>query len=56
MQSVTAKMKKQGITLEIIDVDLDAFSNWCGSNRRNMNGASRSEYAAQELREKYGQA
>jgi hypothetical protein len=40
-----------GLTPKKIDIDVVELIRWCASNKRPLDGAARSKYAAEKLRE-----
>lgn len=47
-------LKRQGLDVCKVDLDVGRFNDWCQMNRRVPNGESRAEYVAELVRHKHG--
>jgi hypothetical protein len=44
------KMKKEGIEIVRVPIDLSAFDLWCKMHKRKPDGASRAEYVGEKTK------
>jgi hypothetical protein len=49
------EMRRSGVRVEKVEVDVEQLVRWCEQEGREVDGEARAEFAAQKLREKYGQ-
>ncbi len=49
---VVEELKRLGVDIELIEVDIDELVRWCRAKGKSIDGSARSGYVAEKLRQK----